>query len=54
MGPVLFTQYCLGDNIEKSGMGGACSLYGESRAVYSVLVRKPDGDTGVDGRIILR
>ena len=27
---------------------------GEKRGVYRVLVRKPEGDTGVDGRIILR
>ena len=37
----------------------ACSTYGESRGVYRVLVRKPEGknhleDQGVDGRIILR
>jgi len=26
---ILFlTQYCSGDNIEKNGMGGACSAYG--------------------------
>jgi len=24
-------------------MGGACSTYGESRGVYRVLVRKPEG-----------
>jgi hypothetical protein len=40
-------------------MGGACSAYGEERGVYSVLVGKPEGkrplgDPGVDGRIILR
>jgi len=40
-------------------MGGACSAYGRRRGVYRVLVGKPEGknhlgDTGVDGRIILR
>ena len=24
-------------------MGGACSMYGERRGVYRVLVRKPEG-----------
>jgi len=24
-------------------MGGACSMYGERRVVYRVLVRKPEG-----------
>jgi len=40
-------------------MGGACSPYGEGRGMYRVLVGKPEGkehlgDTGVDGKIILR
>ena len=31
---VLLTQYCLGDEIEKNEMGGACSMYGgEERRV---------------------
>ena len=40
-------------------MGGAFSMYGESRGIYRVLVRKPEGmrlfpiDQGVDGKIIL-
>jgi len=39
-------------------MGGACSAYGEKRGVYTVLVgnpetKKPPGNPGVDGRIIL-
>jgi len=29
-------KYCLGDKIEKNGMGGACSVYGERRDVYRV------------------
>jgi len=34
---------------------GACTVYGgEKRGVYRVLVGKPEGDTGEDGRIILR
>ena len=33
-------QYYSGNHIEKSEMGGACSIYGERRSVYSVLVGK--------------
>jgi len=52
--PILF-----GYTIEKNEMGGACSMYGESRGVYKVFVGKPEGknhleDPGVDGRITLR
>jgi hypothetical protein len=40
-------------------MGGTCSAYGERRGVYRLLVGKPEGkrplgDPGIDGRIILR
>jgi hypothetical protein len=40
-------------------MGGECGTYGEERGVHRVLVGKPEGkrplgDPGVDGRIILR
>jgi hypothetical protein len=31
-----------GDQIEKNEMGGACSMYGERRGVYRVLVGKPE------------
>jgi hypothetical protein len=39
-------------------MGGACSADGEERGAYTVLVGKPRGkrplgDPGVDGKIIL-
>jgi hypothetical protein len=56
---VLLTQYCSGVKIKKNEMGGACSVYGERRGVYRVLVgnmREGDslGDPGVDGKIILR
>jgi hypothetical protein len=27
----LVTQYCAGDKIDKNGMGGACSAYGEGK-----------------------
>ena len=37
------TQYCSGDQSKKNEMAGACSTYGESRVVYGVLVRKPEG-----------
>jgi hypothetical protein len=30
--------------IEKNLMGWACSAYGEGRAMYRVLVRKPEGN----------
>jgi hypothetical protein len=29
--------------MEKSEMGGACSVYGEKRGVYRVLMGKPEG-----------
>ena len=51
---VLLTQYYSGDKIEKNEMGGECSAYGERKGVYSALVGKPEVNTGVDGRIILR
>jgi hypothetical protein len=40
-------------------MGGACSIYGEKRCAYRVLVRTPEGkrpmeDAGVEMRIILK
>jgi hypothetical protein len=38
----LLTQYCGGDKIEKNEMGGACSVDGEERGVYRVLVGKPE------------
>jgi len=43
----------------KNEMGGVCSMYGERRGVYRVLVGKPEGeihleDPGIDGRIKLR
>jgi hypothetical protein len=31
------------DKIEENEMGGACSLHGEGRGVYRVLVGKPEG-----------
>ena len=41
--PVLFTQYCAGDEIEKNEMGGACGTMEDERVVYKVLVGKPEG-----------
>jgi hypothetical protein len=32
-----------GDKIEKNEMGWACSMYGDGRDVYSVVVGKPEG-----------
>jgi hypothetical protein len=39
----LFTKYYSGKQIEKNEMGGACSMYGEKRGAYRVLMRKPEG-----------
>jgi len=33
----------LGDKIKKNYIGGACSIYGERRGLYRVLVGKPEG-----------
>jgi hypothetical protein len=42
-GSVLLTQYCSGDKIEKSEMGGSCSAYGrEERRVHG-FGGKPEG-----------
>ena len=35
-------------------MGGACNTYGERKGACKILVGKPLGDPGVDGRIIVR
>jgi hypothetical protein len=49
-----------GDKIEKNEMGGACSAYGGSREACTrfwwenVGERDHKGDSGIDGRIILR
>jgi hypothetical protein len=47
----------LGDKIKKNETGGACSMYGEGRGAYRVLVWKPverDNlkDLGVDWMIL--
>jgi hypothetical protein len=47
----IFASY----KIEKNEMGGACSMYGERRGVYKVLVgksegKRPLGRPGVDER----
>jgi hypothetical protein len=36
----LLTIYFSGDQIEKNGMGGACSTYGDRSVVYRVLMGK--------------
>jgi hypothetical protein len=36
-----------GDQIEKNGMGWACSTCGERRGVYRVLVGKPEGKSSL-------
>jgi hypothetical protein len=55
----ILTEHYLGDKTEKNEMGGACSMYGERKVAYRMLVGKPEGkisleDSGVDGSIILR
>jgi hypothetical protein len=53
-------QYCSGDKIEKSEMGGACSTYrGDEKRIQgfwwgNLRERANLEDPGVDGRIILR
>jgi len=50
----------LGDKIEKNVMGGACSTYEGRGEMYTGFwwtnqrVRDHVGDTGLDGRVILR
>jgi hypothetical protein len=39
----ILSQYCSDDLIEKNGMGGACSMYGERRSVHRVLVWNSEG-----------
>jgi hypothetical protein len=33
----------LDDKIKENEMGGACSMYGEMRNAYKILVGKPEG-----------
>ena len=33
----------MGDQIKKNEMGGTCSIYGERKAAYRILVGKPNG-----------
>ena len=56
--PVLLSQYCSGDKIEKNEMGGACSTYWSGEAYIGFWwgdLRERDhlADPGVDGRKIL-
>ena len=34
----ILTQCCAGNKIEKTGMGGACSVYGEEERCIQVFV----------------
>ena len=36
-------QILVGDKIEEDEVGVACSMYGEKRNLYMVLVGRPDG-----------
>jgi hypothetical protein len=49
----MLTQYCSGNHIKKTEMGGECSTYGESRSLYRVLVGKTEVKTSL-GRPRLR
>ena len=54
---MLLTQYFSGDQMEKNGIGGGCSTYGERRGLCRVLVGKPEGKRPLGrpkGRKILR
>jgi hypothetical protein len=37
------TKSYLGNQIEKNGMGGASSAYGEKSGAYTVMVGRPEG-----------
>jgi len=39
----ILIQYCSDDQVEKNEVYGACSMYGESRSVYRILVGKSEG-----------
>ena len=39
----MFTKYLSDDQIKTNEMGEVCSTYGESRGVYRVTVRTPEG-----------
>jgi hypothetical protein len=51
---VLLTRYYSGNQIEKNGMGVACSMYGERFWWENLTERYHLGNPGLDGRIILR
>ena len=40
---VSFTQYCVGDEIEKNEMRWACGVYGWGEGLYRVMMVKPEG-----------
>jgi hypothetical protein len=40
---VFFTKYYQDDHIKETEMDEACSIHGELRNVYKVLVGKPEG-----------
>jgi hypothetical protein len=52
----VLTQYFSGGKIEKNEMGGECSAYGGEERCIQGFGGEIDlfGDTGVDGRMILR
>ena len=56
---MIFTKYCLGDQIKKNKIGVACSTYGEEeRCIQGWWGNLRERDhldyPGIDGRIILR
>jgi hypothetical protein len=36
-------KYYSGNQLEKNGMGGECSTYGEKSGAYRILVGRPEG-----------
>jgi hypothetical protein len=56
---VLITKYYSGNQIEKNGMSGACSMYAGKERCIQDFGGRPEGgdhlgDPGIDGRIILK
>jgi hypothetical protein len=40
---VLFSKYNYNDQVKEDMMGRVCSMNGEKRSAYRILVRKADG-----------
>jgi hypothetical protein len=49
-----FSQIILRRSIKDDKLEEACSVYGEMRNAYKILIAKPEGKAAVDGRITLK